>query len=284
MNALTPIQLTDQPDVHDSNALREWLRQLAILTRRNLVHIRRQPEQLSGATIQPVMFTLLFVYVIGSAVPIPGGGTYTNFALAGLILLNLSTASTASAVGLSSDITTGVITRFRTLPMSPTAILVSRTASDLLNSLLCTMVVIGTGLIVGWRSSAPVGGIVAGFGIIVVFNYALSWIGVCLGMVVRSAEAAAAFGLIIFLPLSFLSNALVPTDGMPKALRTFAEWNPLSAVTTAARTMLHNPNPAATSNAWPLQHPVTASLIWTATILSLSVPLARRLYRRRVLA
>src|SRR3954453_16005644 len=131
--------------------MREWVHDVIVLTRRNLVHVRREPAQLSDATVQPVLFTVLFVYIFGSAMVLPGGGTYKAFAIGGLVTMNLTTASMGTAVGISSDLHTGVINRFRTLPMARSAILAGRTLSDLLASVLCASIVILTGLAIGWR-------------------------------------------------------------------------------------------------------------------------------------
>ena len=256
------------------------LRDVYVVTRRNLVHIAREPLQLSDVTIQPVLFTLLFVYVFGSGIPVPGG-TYASFALAGLLLLNLTTSSMGTAVGLTVDLSTGIIDRFRTLPMWPAAVLVGRSVTDALTASLCALIVAGSGLIVGWRPQTGAGEIAAGFGVALFFAYALSWLAACVGLWARSAESAQSFGFLVLFPLSFVSNALVPTRGMPGWLRTIADWNPVSAVTAACRDLWGNPNPSAASAAWSMQHPVWTALAWSIAILVVCLPLASLLYRRR---
>jgi ABC transporter DrrB family efflux protein len=253
---------------------------VVVLTRRNLVHIAREPLQLSDVTVQPVLFTLLFVYVFGSGVPIHGG-TYTDFAIAGLMLLNLTTSAMGTAVGLSSDLTTGAIDRFRTLPMWRSAVLVGRSVADVLSAALCIVIVALTGLAIGWRTDATAISVLAGFAIALLFSYALSWGCACLGIVSKGPESAQGVGLIILFPLAIVSNAMVPTQGMPTWLRVIANWNPVSAVTAAVRNLFGNPNPSATVNAWPMQHPVEAALVWSVLILVVFVPLAAHLYRRR---
>jgi ABC-2 type transport system permease protein len=203
-----------------------------VLTGRNIVHIAREPLQLSDVTIQPVLFTLLFVYVFGSGVVLPGGGSYTDFAIAGLLALNLTTSAMGTAVGLSNDLNSGVIDRFRTLPMWRAAVLVGRSLADLSTAALCTLIVALT-------------------------------------------------GLVILFPLAIVSNGLVPTQRMPAVLRFIADWNPVSATTAAARHLFGNPNPSATIHAWPMQHPVAASLLWSVALLLIFAPLATFLYRRR---
>ncbi|MBO0685100.1 MAG: ABC transporter permease, partial [Candidatus Dormibacteraeota bacterium] len=165
------------------------LRDVYVVTKRNLVHIAREPMQLSDVTVQPVLFTLLFVYVFGSGVPVPGG-TYASFAIAGLLLLNLTTSSMGTAVGLTSDLSTGVIDRFRTLPMWPAAVLVGRSLTDVLTAAVCTAIVAAMGLVVGWRPEAGAGQVAAGFGIALLFAYALSWLAGCVGLWARTAGNA----------------------------------------------------------------------------------------------
>jgi ABC-2 type transport system permease protein len=264
-------------------AQRTWLgsrwHDVVVLTRRNLIHIAREPLQLSDVTVQPVLFTLLFVYVFGSGVAIPGG--YANFAIAGLMLVNLTTSAMGTAVGLSSDLTTGAIDRFRTLPMWRSAVLVGRSVADVLSAALCITIVAITGLVIGWRPDANVLSIAAGLAIPLFFSYALSWACACLGILSKGPESAQGLGLVIFFPLAIVSNAMVPTQGMPAWLQTIANWNPVSAVTSAARTLFHNPNPSAALHVWPMQHPVLAALAWSMAILLVFVPLAAHLYRRR---
>ena len=211
--------------------LAQRLRDVAVLTGRNLLHIAREPLQLSDVTVQPVLFTLLFVYVFGSGVVLPGGGSYKDFAIAGLLAMNLTTSAMGTAVGLSTDLGSGVIDRFRTLPMWRPAVLVGRSLADLLTAAICATFVAVTGLVIGWRPDAGAASVVAGFGIFLLFSYGLSWGCACLGMVSKSPESAQGVGLVILFPLAIVSNALVPTEHMPAVLRTIADWNPVSAVT-----------------------------------------------------
>jgi ABC transporter DrrB family efflux protein len=252
------------------------------MTRRNLVHISREPMQLSDVTIQPVLFTALFVYIFGGAIPIPGGGSYKDYLLAGILALNLVTSTMGTAVGLSTDLHEGIIDRFRTLPMWRSAVLVGRSAADFMTSCLCAFIVALTGLAVGWRADASVASIAAGFLIVLFFAYSLAWIAACVGLNSRSPESAASFGFIVLFPLSFVSNAMVPTLHMPGWLQAIANWNPVSAVCAAARHLWGNPNPSAAVHAWPMQHPVEASLIWSVVILAVAAPLAAHFFQRRI--
>jgi ABC-type polysaccharide/polyol phosphate export permease len=244
---------------------------IGVLTGRNLVHIAREPLQLSDVTIQPVLFTALFVYIFGAGVVLPGGASYADFAIAGMLALNLTTSAMGTAVGLSDDLNGGIIDRFRCLPMWRPAVLIGRSVTDLLTAAICTFFV----------PEGSLASTAAGFAIFLLFSYALSWGCGCLGIVSKGPESAQGVGLVILFPLAIVSNALVPTARMPAPLRVVADWNPVSAVTSAARELFHNPNPSAAIHAWPMQHPITASLLWCLVLLLVFAPLATLLYRRR---
>ena len=257
------------------------VRDSSVHTWRNFIHLAREPLRLSDVTVQPVLFTLLFVYVFGAGVTLPGGGSYTQFAIAGLLGLNLTTSAIGTAVGLSTDLATGVIDRFRTLPQWPAAVLVGRSVADLLTAAICTAIVLATGLVVGWRPDGTAVETAGAIGLVLLFAYAMSWVCAGIGIASKDAESAQNLGLILLFPLSFVSNALVPTAHMPAVLRTIANWNPVSAVTAAARQLFHNPNPSSAMHAWPMQHPVPASLIWSVGLIAVAAPIATHLYRRR---
>ena len=259
-----------------------WWHDAKVLTRRNLVHVRREPAQLSDVTIQPILFTLLFTQLFGAAMVLPGGGSYTNFAVAGLLIMNLATsAPMGTAVGLGTDMSTGIIDRFRTLAMRRSAIVAGRTFSDLLASVMCAVFVALAGLIVGWRPNCSFLGLLAGFGVALFFGYALVWFGACLGLGTKSPETAQSIGFIAVFPLAFVSNAFVPTNNLPTWLGTIAAWNPVSAVAAAVRDLWGNPNPSKLINAWPMQHPVAAALIWSFVILGVCSVVATTLFKRR---
>ena len=213
------------------------------MTRRNLVHISREPMQLSDVTIQPVLFTALFVYIFGGAIPIPGGGSYKDYLLAGILALNLVTSTMGTAVGLSTDLHEGMIDRFRALPMWRSAVLVGRSVADLMTSCLCALIVALTGLAVGWRADASAVSVLAGFLIVLFFAYSLAWVAACVGLNSRSPESAASFGFIVLFPLAFVSNAMVPTLHMPGWLQAIANWNPVSAVMRGGPPPLGEPEP-----------------------------------------
>jgi ABC-2 type transport system permease protein len=251
------------------------------MTRRNLVHISREPMQLSDVTVQPVLFTVLFVYLFGGAIPIPGGGRFVDFLLAGLLALNLVTSTMGTAVGLSTDLHEGMIDRFRTLPMWSTAVLVGRSLADLLTSLLCALIVALSGLAVGWRPDSGVLSIIGGFALVLLFAYSISWIAACVGLKSKSPESAASFGFIVLFPLTMVSNSMVPTQHMPGWLKAITTWNPVSAVVAGTRQLWGNPNPSASIHAWSMQHPVLTALLWSAAILLVAAPLAAHWFRQR---
>jgi ABC transporter DrrB family efflux protein len=237
--------------------------------------------QLSDVTLQPLLFTILFVYIFGGAIPIPGGGSYVNFLLAGILALNMVTSTMGTAVGLSTDLHEGMIDRFRSLPMWRSAVLVGRSMADLLTSCLCALIVALTGLAVGWRPEANYFSIAGGFLLMIFFAYSISWVTACAGLNSKSPESAASFGFIVLFPLTFVSNSLVPTQHMPGWLQAIATWNPVSAVVAGARVLWGNPNPSGTIQAWPMQHPVEAALIWSVGILAVAAPLAAHFFKKR---
>ena len=190
-----------------------------------------------------MLFTLLFVYVFGSGVVLPGGGSYTDFAIAGLLALNLTTSAMGTAVGLSNDLNSGVIDRFRTLPMWKAAVLVGRSLADLSTAALCTLIVALTGLVIGWRPHTSILAVIGGFALFLLFAYALSWGCGCLGIISKGPESAQGVGLVILFPLAIVSNGLVPTQRMPAVLRFIADWNPVSAVDRRRPPPVRQPQP-----------------------------------------
>ena len=263
------------------SSLRWLIADVAVLARRVLARMAREPETLMDVTIQPLLFVLLFAYVFGGAIPLPGGGNYHEYLVGGMLAMGLAMTAPGTAVALVTDMSTGLIDRFRSLPMSRSAVLLGRTTADLLTQVIGALVVAAAGLAIGWRiHNGPVDALAA-FGLALLFGYAFTWAGVCLGMMLRSVEAAQQLGFILFIPLTFISNAFVPTQGMPAWLQVVADWNPFSAVAAACRRLFGNPDPSALVQAWPMQHPELATLLWSGLALVVFVPLAIRLYARK---
>jgi len=261
--------------------LRWLISDVTVLTRRILARIAREPETLMDVTIQPILFVLMFAYVFGGAIPLPGGGNYHEYLIGGMLAMGLAMTAPGTAVALVTDMHTGLIDRFRSLPMSRSAVLTGRTLADLVTQVIGAVVVAGVGLAIGWRIHSSVADAAAAFGLALLFGYAFTWVGACLGMVLRSPEAAQQMGFVLFLPLTFVSNAFVPTQGMPGWLQAIANWNPMSALAAASRELFGNPNPAASVQAWPMQHPELAVIGWSAVLLAVFAPLAVHLYRRK---
>jgi ABC-2 type transport system permease protein len=254
-----------------------------VLARRSIARIAREPEQLLDVTIQPVMFILMFTYVFGSAIHLPGGGHYHQYLISGMFGMTMAGSVQGTSVGLCADMTTGLIDRFRSLPISRAAVLAGRTLSDLATQVLGLLVIVGTGLAVGWRIENGIGKALLAMGLSLLFAFSMTWVGACAGMVMRSVEAAQAAGFMLFLPLTFCSNAFVPTQGMPRFLADFANWNPMSAIAAACRSLFGGPNPASLVNAWPMQHPELAVVIWSIGLIAIFAPTAVIMYRRKVL-
>jgi ABC transporter DrrB family efflux protein len=261
--------------------LRWLVSDVAVLAKRSLARIVREPETLMDVTIQPILFVLLFAYVFGGAIPLPGGGNYHEYLIGGMLAMGLAATAPGTAVALVTDMSSGLIDRFRSLPTSRAAVLAGRTIADLVTQVIGTAVVAGVGLAIGWRIHSSVADAATAFGLALLFGYAFTWLGACLGMVLRSPEAAQQMGFVLFLPLTFVSNAFVPTQAMPGWLQPIAEWNPMSALAAASRHLFGNPNPAASVQAWPMQHPELAVLGWSAALLVVFAPLAVHLYRRK---
>jgi ABC-2 type transport system permease protein len=253
-----------------------------VLACRSVRRIIREPEQLADVTIQPVIFVLLFTYVFGSAIHLPGGGDYHQYLISGMFGMAMAGSAPGTAVGLTSDMAAGLIDRFRSLPMSRAAVLTGRVFADLLTQALGIVVLIGTGLAIGWRIHNGIADALVAFGLSLLFAFAMTWAGACAGMLLRSPEAAQQLGFIFFLPLTFLSNAFVPTQGMPAWLQTIADWNPMSAIAAACRSLFGGANPAATISAWPMQHPELAVLAWSVALIAVFAPTAVYLYRRKL--
>jgi ABC transporter DrrB family efflux protein len=252
----------------------------AVVAKRNLIKIKRVPDLLVFTTLSPIMFVLLFAYVFGSAIDVPGGN-YREFLIAGIFAQTVIFGSVTTGAGLAEDIQKGLIDRFRSLPMARSALLVGRTASDVVLNVITLLVMSLTGLIVGWRIRTSVVEAIAGFLLLLLFAYAFSWVMACIGLLVPSPEVVNNAAFIAIFPVTFIANTFVPSEGLPSVLRTIAEWNPVSSVTQATRELFGNiPAGTPSPTVWPLQHPELYTMIWVLIILVVFVPLAVRLYRR----
>lgn len=252
----------------------------AIIARRNLMRVRRSPEIIVMMLISPFMFILLFAVLFGNVIDIPGGN-YREYLLGGIFAQTIIFGATFTGLGVAEDVQKGIIDRFRSLPASRSAVLVGRTTSDILYNALSIGVMMVAGLVVGWRIRSSLLDAVAGVLLLLLFAYAFSWVMAFFGLLVPSIEVFNSATALIIFPLTFLSNAFVPTEPLPVVVKTFAEWNPVSAITQASRELFGNISAATPPpEAWSLRNPVLYSLLWIVVILVVFVPLAVRRYGR----
>jgi ABC transporter DrrB family efflux protein len=255
----------------------------AVIARRGLVHMRRQPEALADATIQPIMFVLLFAFVFGGAINVPDGGSYREFLMGGIFAQTLMFSAFGVAIALAHDRTNGAIDRFHSLPIPRSAVLAGHAVANLLRSLVPILLMSLTGLVVGWRIHSGIGDALAAYGLMIAFSFAVIWIGVLLGSLVQTPEGVQGVAFVAIFPLTFVASTFVPTRTLPSGLKEIAEWNPVSAVANALRNLFENPGGVAPPDGpWSLAHPVAYTLLWVAAIFALCAPLAVRAYQRSI--
>lgn len=265
-----------------SGRFRDALVDGAVIAKRNVIKIKRVPDLLVFATLSPIMFVLLFAYVFGGAIRIPGM-SYSEFLMAGIFTQTVIFGATITGSGLATDLQKGIIDRFRSLPMARSAVLVGRTFSDLINNVLVVVVMSVTGWLVGWRIHSSIPEALAGFGLLLLFAYAVSWSMAVIGVSIRSPEVFNQASFLVVFPLTFVANTFVAAKDLPSGLRAVAEWNPVSAVTQAARELFGNTSAALSPpDVWPLRHPIWATLAWSGIFLLVFIPMAIWRYRRAV--
>jgi len=257
------------------------LSDVVVIAQRNVVKIRRVPDVLVFVLLSPIMFVLLFGYVFGNSIQVEGT-SYREFLIAGVLAQTVVFGSTFTGTGIADDMQKGVIDRFRSLPMARSAVLAGRTLSDVIYNVLSIAIMSVTGLLVGWRIRGSVLDAIVGFGLLLLFAYALSWVMAYVALLVPSVEVINNATFMVIFPLTFIANTFVPADDLPGPLRAFAEWNPVSAITQAARVRFGN-IPAGTPEprGWALQHPALYTLLWVVLIIAVFAPLSVRRYARR---
>jgi len=246
------------------------LSDMLVLAKRSVLRIPRQPDLLVGFTIQPVMFVLLFVYVFGGAIQTPGYD-YVDYLMPGIITQTIAFGGFLTAVGLNEDLKKGLIDRFRSLPMARSAVLAGRTLADMVMNSLAILLMIGVGLLVGFRFGTSIPEILGGIALLLLFGYAFSWIFALMGLGASSPESAGSIGFLVVFPLTFISSAFVPVDSMPGALQAFAEVNPFTIVVDAVRSLFLG-TPAGNS--------IWLGVLCSVGLLAVFAPLAVRRYRR----
>ncbi|ATL71876.1 ABC transporter permease [Nocardia terpenica] len=254
-------------------------RDSAIVAYRNLLTIARVPTLLVTATIQPLMFVFLFAYIFGASM---GGGQYREFLLAGIFTQTVAFNAAFTTVGLANDLQQGIIDRMRTLPMSRLAVLMGRTLSDLVVNIASLAVMVGCGYLVGWRINGGIASAALAFGVILLFAFAMSWVGALTGLMSPSVEVAQSAGLIWLFPVTFVSSAFISAETLPGPLRTVAEWNPITAVSAAGRKLFDNGAPPSfvPPHGWAADHCVEYAIGCSLAILVVAVPLALLQYRK----
>jgi ABC-2 type transport system permease protein len=251
----------------------------AVVAKRNLIKIRRIPEILIWTLMSPIMFVVLFAYVFGGSIQIPGMN-YREYLIGGIFAQTVIFGSTYTGAGLAEDMTKGIIDRFRSLPMSRSAVLVGRTASDIVYNSTSILVMSITGLVVGWRIRTSLLEAIGGLLLLLLFAYAISWIMAYVGLRVASVEVVNNASFMFIFPMTFASNAFVQNEFLPGPLQRFSEWNPVSSLAQAVREAFGNTGNLPTADVWSLQNPVAYTIIWVGIILAVFVPLSVRQYKK----
>ena len=257
------------------NPLSLWYSDGWTVTKRNLIKIKRSPDMLVFAVIQPIMFVLLFSQVYAGSISVEGTD-YVQFLMAGIFAQTVVFGSTFSGAAMAQDLKEGIIDRFRSLPITSSAVLIGRTNSDLVLNTISMVIMMLTGLLVGWRVNSSVPEFLAGVGLLLLFSYSFSWVMALLGMSVKTPEVINNASFLILFPLTFISNAFVPSDTLPTPLRVFAEWNPVSSLVQAARELFGNEGTAPVPDIWTMQNPIITVLIGITVMLVVFVPLCVR--------
>jgi ABC-2 type transport system permease protein len=252
-----------------------YLRETALLIGRGLRTIPRVPERLSDVTIQPVMFTLLFLYVFGSAIHVVGL-SYQNYLLPGLLGQSVAFGVIGSGVATATDFSSGVVDRFRSLPVTRMSVISAQVVGQIIEQILGIVIVVGVGLALGWRPHLGGGRSIELIGLLLLGLFAFTWFGVLMGMIIRNSDAMQGVGFAVMLPLSFLAGTFVPIHGMKLVPRAIAEWDPLSALVAAVRQVCTGQT---SGGSLQLDHPVPAMIVWCLLIITICVPLALRRFR-----
>ncbi|WP_086841913.1 ABC transporter permease [Amycolatopsis kentuckyensis] len=247
------------------------------LAQRYLAQLARRPARLAGVVAFPILMVLIFAYLLGGGMSVPGGGSYQEFLMPGMFAMTMAFGLSGTMIAVLDDTGKGVTDRFRSLPMAPSAVFTGRVAADLVNAVLALAVLVGCGFAVGWRPHGSLGETLAALGLLLLLRTALVWAGIYLGLLTSDPSMVSLAQTLEF-PFGFLSGAFVATSTMPAWLGTVAEWNPLSSTVTAARLLFGNPGAAGTS--WVSSHAVLMAVVWPLVLLAVFVPLTVRRYGR----
>lgn len=265
------------PDIRTTSS---WWNDTKVYALRHLRHIRETPEKLFDVTIQPLMFVVLFAYVFGGAIDVQGS-SYREYILGGILIQSLAFGMVGPGIAIATDLTEGVIDRFRSLPTARSAYLSGHVLAEMGGLGVSVVVLLTTGLGVGWRAHTDVLHIAGAIGLLLLFAAAMVMCGTLLGLLARTPDAVMGVAFTSVFPLTFVSNAFVPIESMPTFLQHVSAWNPVSVVVAAVRELFGNPTAPADVSSWPLEHPVAAGVLWCVAILAVTVPLCLRRYRAR---
>lgn len=253
-----------------------------IVAERNLTRLKRNPELWTAFTIQPIMFTLLFAFVFGNAIPV-ANGTYREFMIAGVFAQTITFASFGVAMSLAHDRSNGAVDRFRALPMANGSYLAGHATANLIRGVVPIVLMSLTGLVIGWRIRNGIGDAVAAYALMAGFGFAMIWIGVLMGSALSSPEAVQGVGFVVIFPVTFIASTFVPAGTLPEPLRTIAQWNPVTTLAESLRELFGNPQtPVLDGSPWSLQHPILYTGIWIVTITVIIAPLATRVFQRSI--
>lgn len=258
--------------------MRQTYTDTLVITWRNLKRIPRIPELAIFAILQSIMFVLLFAFVFGGAIPLPGGGSYREYLMPGIFAQTIVFAAATTAVGMRDDLNKGLLDRFRSLPMARSSVLIGRIVADVVYNAGILVVLMISGYVVGWRVNTGIPELLAGIGLLLLFALAMTAIGVWLGLVVPSVEVAQQVSFTVLFPITFISNVFVPPQSLPDFLQPVAEWNPVSTLTAATRQLWGNPNPYVGSGL-PGEQPALVTVLWVIVIIAIFLPAGVRRYQ-----
>lgn len=247
------------------------------ITRRDLMHWRLRPATVIMGWVFPVMIVLMFGLLFGGAIRVPNGGSYFEFLMPGMFTTTMLFGLEATMIAVTTDASKGVTDRFRSLPMSASAVVLGRCIADLLNSIVGLAIMVVVGLLLGWHWHAGMATALAAIGLLLLLRFALLWVGIFFGLRAKGPESVTSVQILVW-PISFLSNAFVDPSTMPSWLGVIAQWNPLSATTSAIRQLFLNPGWQAGS--WNAEHAVLLAIVWPVLLAAIFLPLSVRAYRR----
>jgi ABC-2 type transport system permease protein len=249
-----------------------------VMTNRNLAHVLRDPAEAVIGFGLPIMFVVVFGYVFGSGMAVPGGGHYREYLLPGVFVMTMLYGIGATATSMAFDVNRGVVDRFRSMPVARSALVTGRSAADLVRAVLEMAVLVGCGLLVGWAWHRGIGNALLALALILLLRFALTWIGIFLGLSIPNPDTVAVVVFSLAFPLTAVSNVFVPPQAMPGWLGTVAEWNPLSATVSATRELFGNP--AVVGETWMAEHAMAMAVVWPVVLILIFAPLAVRRYAR----